>query len=96
VSWGEEHGADARRLVAMLCRRGRIRGTDIGAIRVQKHASEVDIAGNVASVFQAATRAPDPRDPLVTIAPLRRAHASARPGFEPRAARAKGRERGGR
>ncbi len=39
VSWGEAHGADARRLVAMLCRRGNIRGSDIGAIRVSRTSS---------------------------------------------------------
>src|SRR5580704_4873046 len=35
VTWGGLHGADARRLLAMACRRGKIRGTDVGAIRVE-------------------------------------------------------------
>ena len=67
VSWGEAHGADARRLVAMLCRRGNIRGSDIGAIRVNRTSSVVEVAASVASGFEASARAPDPRDPRVMI-----------------------------
>jgi ATP-dependent RNA helicase DeaD len=67
VSWGEAQGADARRLLAMLCRRGGIRGTDIGAIRVAARFSVVEIAAAVASSFEQATREPDPRDPRVFI-----------------------------
>ncbi|HKY35076.1 MAG TPA: DEAD/DEAH box helicase [Polyangiaceae bacterium] len=70
VSWGEAHGADARRLVAMLCRRGKIRGTDIGAIRVSRTSSMVDVAAVVARGFAQATREPDPRDPRVLVTPL--------------------------
>ncbi len=69
VTWGEEHGADARRMVAMLCRRGNVRGTDIGAIRVGRATSSVDVASDVAATFAEATSVPDPRDPRVTIAP---------------------------
>jgi ATP-dependent RNA helicase DeaD len=67
VSWGETHGADARRLVAMLCRRGNIRGSDIGAIRVNRSASSVEVSARVAEAFAVATREPDPRDPRVTV-----------------------------
>ncbi len=70
VSWGEQHGADARRLVAMLCRRGNIRGSDIGAIRVGPTSSTVEVAGAVASSFAEATREPDPRDPRVLVSPF--------------------------
>ena len=52
VSWGQVHGADTRRLVAMLCRRGRIQGQDIGAIRVQRTSSTVEIARAVADAFE--------------------------------------------
>jgi ATP-dependent RNA helicase DeaD len=71
VSWGETHGADARRLVAMLCRRGNIRGSDIGAIRVSATSSTVEVAEAVARGFAEATREPDPRDPRVLVSPLR-------------------------
>ncbi len=67
VSWGEAQGADARRLLAMLCRRGNIRGADIGPIRVHPTFSVVGIAAGVAESFERATREPDPRDPRVSI-----------------------------
>ena len=70
VSWGEQQGADARRLVAMLCRRGNVRGTDIGAIRVGPTSSTVEVAASVAQGFAESTREPDPRDPRVLVTPF--------------------------
>ncbi len=67
VSWGQIHGADARRLLAMVCRRGGIRGSDVGAIRVARTFSTIAVAGAVATAFERATREPDPRDPKVRI-----------------------------
>ncbi len=67
VSWGEAHGADARRLLAMACRRGGIEGTDIGAIRVFRNYSQIDVSNRVAESFIAQAGRPDPRDPRVTI-----------------------------
>jgi len=70
ITWGESHGADPRRLVAMLCRRGNINGSDIGAIRVQPTSSVVDVRADVAAGFAEATRDADPRDPRVRISPF--------------------------
>ncbi|HWL85915.1 MAG TPA: DEAD/DEAH box helicase [Polyangiaceae bacterium] len=67
VTWGGLHGADARRLLAMMCRRGGIQGSDVGSIEVAKTHSFVDIAQSAAPAFEEATRAPDPRDPRVAI-----------------------------
>ncbi len=67
VSWGESQGADARRLLAVMCRRGEIRGTDVGSIRVSDSYSVVDIASHVADAFARAAGAPDPREPAVVI-----------------------------
>jgi ATP-dependent RNA helicase DeaD len=67
VSWGFTHGADARRLVAMMCRRGKIDGRDIGAIRVGRTSSVVEVSERVALAFEEATRKPDPRDPRVHV-----------------------------
>ena len=67
VTWGDEQGADARRLVAMLCRRGGIRSSDIGAIRVNRKFSSVEVAARVSEGFRDATSAPDLRDPNVVI-----------------------------
>ncbi|MCU0670361.1 MAG: DEAD/DEAH box helicase [Myxococcota bacterium] len=67
VSWGERHGADPRRLLALVCRRGGIQGRDVGAIRVESGFSIVDVASGVANEFERSTAKPDPRDPRVVI-----------------------------
>jgi ATP-dependent RNA helicase DeaD len=67
VTWGGAHGADARRLLAVVCRRGNIRGSDVGAIRVDERESYVDVARDVADAFETEARRPDPRDPRVRI-----------------------------
>ena len=67
VTWGRGRGADARRLVALLCRRGNIQGDDIGKIHVERSWSRVEIAADVAAAFATAAAAPDPRDPNVHI-----------------------------
>jgi ATP-dependent RNA helicase DeaD len=67
VTWGGTHGADPRRLLALVCRRGDIRGSDVGAIRVEPAYSLVDVAQSVAEKFAAAGARPDPRDPRVRI-----------------------------
>ncbi len=69
VSWGQIHGADARRLLAMACRRGGIKGSDVGAIRVTRTYSTIDVSSAAAETFAKATREPDPRDPRVKIRP---------------------------
>ena len=67
VTWGGLQGADARRLLAVACRRGNIRGSDVGAIRIEATYSLLDIARDVASSFEANAGRPDPRDPRVHI-----------------------------
>jgi ATP-dependent RNA helicase DeaD len=67
VTWGKEHGADARRILAMVCRRGDVDGNQIGAIRIDRHHSIVDVARPVAKSFAEATLPPDPRNPRVQI-----------------------------
>ena len=84
VTWGGQHGADPRRLLAVACRRGNIRGTDVGAIRVEATHSLLDIAGDVAGAFEAQAGRPDPRDPRVHIS---RADAAPRADAGPRADR---------
>ncbi|HEY2513745.1 MAG TPA: DEAD/DEAH box helicase [Polyangiaceae bacterium] len=66
-TWGSEHGADPRRLLAMACRRGAIRASDIGSIHVGRTHSIVQVAANVAEAFGQAAGQPDPRDPRVSI-----------------------------
>jgi ATP-dependent RNA helicase DeaD len=69
VSWGQAQGADARRLLAMICRRGGIDGRDVGAIRIAPTFSVVEVTKAVAKTFEKATRDPDPRNPRVSIRP---------------------------
>jgi ATP-dependent RNA helicase DeaD len=71
VTWGADQGADARRLLAIVCRRGGIRGSDVGAIRVGSHSSTVDVAASVSGDFAVAVAVPDPREPNVVITPNR-------------------------
>ncbi|MFO0549097.1 MAG: DEAD/DEAH box helicase [Polyangiaceae bacterium] len=67
ISWGEAHGADARRILAMVCRRGGVDRGDVGTIEVRRVFSTVDVAESVAEAFAAAASQPDPRDPRVSI-----------------------------
>jgi ATP-dependent RNA helicase DeaD len=69
VTWGSGRGADARRMVALLCRRGNIQGRDIGKIHIERSWSRAEIAADVAAAFTSAVSAPDPRDPHVRIRP---------------------------
>ncbi len=73
VTWGENQGADARRLLAIVCRRGRIRSNDVGEIRIGPTSSVIEIRTQVAAAFAKAAQIPDRRDPRVHIAPLREA-----------------------
>jgi len=67
VSWGREQGADPRRLLAMVCRRGNVSGSDVGAIRIARSYAVVNIATAVAESFGRSAQEPDPRNPRVTI-----------------------------
>ncbi|MCA9602233.1 MAG: DbpA RNA binding domain-containing protein, partial [Myxococcales bacterium] len=63
VSWGAMLGADVRRILAMVCRRGDITHAEVGAIHVSQKSSTVDIAARVAAEFEVAVERPDDRPP---------------------------------
>ncbi|MEM7436805.1 MAG: DEAD/DEAH box helicase [Myxococcota bacterium] len=63
VSWGAQRGADTRRLLAMVCRRGDIASNLVGAIRVAPKSSTVDIAASAAKRFERSVARPDKRNP---------------------------------
>ncbi|MBI5538358.1 MAG: DEAD/DEAH box helicase [Deltaproteobacteria bacterium] len=67
VTWGKVHGAETRRLLAVVCRRGGIEGSDVGTIRVGPTFSSVEVRARVAEAFALAARKPDPRNPRVEI-----------------------------
>jgi ATP-dependent RNA helicase DeaD len=70
VTWGREHGADPRRLLALMCRRGEVDRQSIGAIQVGARASTVEVAADVAGAFAARAARPDARDDRVRIFPV--------------------------
>jgi hypothetical protein len=51
----------------MVCRRGEVRGADVGNIRVARGFSTVEIAAHAADGFAEAVAQPDPRNPRVFI-----------------------------
>jgi ATP-dependent RNA helicase DeaD len=67
INYGKRSGATADRLMAHLCRRGKIRRDAVGAIRIDATSSTFEIASPVAAAFETATRKPDPRDPGLAI-----------------------------
>jgi ATP-dependent RNA helicase DeaD len=67
VSWGTVNGADTRRLLAVVCRRGGIAGSDVGSIRVGRTSSWVEVRSHVADAFGEAAQRPDSRNPRVKI-----------------------------
>ena len=69
ITWGGEDGADARKLLAMACRWGEIRGSDVGAIEIERDYSRLSVKAAVAGGFAEATSKPDARNPRVTIQP---------------------------
>jgi ATP-dependent RNA helicase DeaD len=83
VTWGEGQGADSRRLLAMVCRRGAIEGKAVGAIRVERDYSVVNVATSEAPGFARLAAKPDPRDPRIRIE-LYRDHPPARTGAAPK------------
>ena len=67
VTWGREQGADPRRMLAMVCRRGKIRGRDVGAIRIDASAALVEVEASVAAAFEREAGRRDPSEPGVVI-----------------------------
>ncbi len=65
VSWGARLGADPRRLLALVCRRGKVTRNDIGSISINRESSIVEVSRAVAEKFEDAVRRKDPRDPNV-------------------------------
>ncbi|NNK06180.1 MAG: DEAD/DEAH box helicase [Myxococcales bacterium] len=63
VSWGGQAGADTRKLLAMVCRRGGVSSEVVGAIRVLPKSSTVEIAASAAQSFERAVARPDKRNP---------------------------------
>lgn len=59
LSTGRKDGADPRKLLPMLCRRGQITRDEVGAIRIFDRETKVEIDADVAERFAELTRVPD-------------------------------------
>lgn len=69
VNWGSSAGASPPRVLAMLCRRGRVDREHLGEIRVLDGCSVVEVDLEVADDFAAAMRKRDSRDRHIRIRP---------------------------
>ena len=67
VNWGANQGANPRRLLAAICRRGDVTGADIGSIAIHPNASTFDVDARVAERFERLAGRKDPRDPRTRI-----------------------------
>ena len=68
LNTGRKDGADPRKLLPMICRRGQITRDEVGAIRIFDCETKVEIDAEVAERFAELTRVPD-RD-RITIEPV--------------------------
>ncbi|MDP2313125.1 MAG: DEAD/DEAH box helicase [Pseudomonadota bacterium] len=69
---GRNDQADPRWLIPLICRRGGVEKSDIGAIRVHDDETRFEVAGDVASRFAQAVKRPDRKDPWVRFQVLAR------------------------
>jgi ATP-dependent RNA helicase DeaD len=67
INWGVNQGANPSRLLAAICRRGEVKGSDIGSIAVHPNASTFDVNIGVAERFERLAGRRDPRDPQIRI-----------------------------
>lgn len=65
VNVGERQKADPRWIMPMVCRRGGITGSEVGAITVGKRSTIVEVSDRVAERFARAVSHADPKDPNV-------------------------------
>ncbi|MEM9798703.1 MAG: DEAD/DEAH box helicase [Planctomycetota bacterium] len=77
INWGANRGASAAKVLAQVCRRGGIEGTDVGSIAVHPNASTFDVRDEVAAEFERNASEPDARNPHTFI---RRDRGPAAPG----------------
>jgi ATP-dependent RNA helicase DeaD len=96
VSWGKVHGAEVRRVLAMVCRRGEIQSGDVGSIHIAPMYSIVDVSEAAAPAFAEKTGIPDPRDPRVVIERQTASQMAARDGGRDGGPRDDGPRDGGR
>jgi len=81
INWGAAQGATPSRVLATVCRRGDIRGQEVGNIDVRPNGTTFEVLGEVAESFERRAEIADPRSPYVRIRRDRIApHGSTFPG----------------
>ena len=78
LNWGKRQGATTNRVLSHVCRRGQLTSKDIGAIRVEQSRTTFEIRSDAAPEFERVSRAPDARDPHLSIRRVRFAPGSSR------------------
>lgn len=76
VNWGQKRGANPSRVLAMLCKRGNIKGDCIGAIEIEANRTSFGVREEVAARFEASAGKVDPLQPDLKIERYK-AHAGA-------------------
>ena len=67
ITMGEKRGADPRRILAIVCRRGGVTRTEVGAIRLGPEWSTFEVKSENADAFFERAGKPDAQDPRVRI-----------------------------
>ncbi|MBL8723275.1 MAG: DEAD/DEAH box helicase [Planctomycetes bacterium] len=67
INWGTRDGAEPRRILAHVCRRGEIESHQVGAIRLQPFYATFEVQAAVAAGFARKVAKPDRRDPGLAI-----------------------------
>ncbi|MBW2273276.1 MAG: DEAD/DEAH box helicase [Deltaproteobacteria bacterium] len=67
INWGHTSGATASRLLSHICRRGGIKGPQVGAIQIDRRSATFEVTNEVAAAFEQRVRQADPREPRVKI-----------------------------
>jgi ATP-dependent RNA helicase DeaD len=64
---GVNQGANPSRVLAAVCRRGEVKGTDVGSIAIHPNATTFDVSTRVAERFERLAGRRDPREPQTLI-----------------------------
>ena len=86
INWGMRDGAEPRRILAHVCRRGDIQSRMVGAIDVGQHETMFEVDAAIAADFAERARELDAREPHLVIAKANGGVAGPRP-HQDRAAR---------
>ncbi|MCP3917189.1 MAG: DEAD/DEAH box helicase [bacterium] len=67
INWGFKAGANPKRLLAHICRRGDVQGKSIGAFDLGPFGTTFDVDSSAADAFEKRAKLPDARDPHLRI-----------------------------